>query len=151
MIISGNWKIKSLYDRDAEGFERMALATSCMDSGEEAVLMLPPFMRAAQCTIKIGTKVFGFADTTTGFGVALFSAEADYDYTQRGNLMLEKTLSVKGNTTISEGSLSIQSGEIACAGNIRSNGDVAAGVITLKTHGHVATTEGAPTGPSIPL
>ena len=133
MIISGIFTIDELKDEDAGGFNRVAEVHNDMDKDMCFELFLTPYLRASQCKIKSGSKVWGIADTVTGMGTALFGFEdADVDYINRAEYHYTKTLTVDGAVTMKD--------KLDVTKDIKStSGDVVATTISLKGHTHPIT------------
>lgn len=133
MIISGIFTIDELKDKDAGGFERIAIAHNQMDDSMSFELFLTPYLRSSQCKIKERSKVWGIADTVTGMGTALYGFEdADVDYINRAEYHYTKTLVVDGAVTMKD--------KLDVTKDIKStSGDVVATTISLKGHTHPIT------------
>ena len=133
MIISGIFIVDELKDKDAEGFERVARVHNQMEEHMTADCFLPPYIRPSQCKIKVGSKVFSFVDTVSGFGVALYGFDGiDVDYINRAEYHYTKTLTVDGAVTMKD--------KLDVTKDIKSaSGDVVATTISLKGHTHPIT------------
>lgn len=130
----GFFIIKSFGDnKDLQGFATSAAVVSVMDERIEGNLLLPPYLRAGQCNIQTGSKVFAVMDDTTGFGVALYGVDgADFGYFFDADIEVKKSLKVDDSIT--------------AVNDIKSTiGDVKAKTYSLSTHTHfyVGIPEGA--------
>lgn len=133
MITLGYFKVSSFTNlKDSQGFS-VAVDAYRVEMPEAFFkIYLPPFMRKSTCEIEEGSTLFCIVDTVTGQGCALYSEDADFNYSFNADVVIGKSLSVEDN---------IES----------KNGDVKAGLISLKNHKHpitVATFSGtiSPTG-----
>lgn len=130
----GFFTIKSFGDdKDLQGFETSAFVKSDMDPRIEGTLFLPPYLRAGQCNIQSGSKVFAVMDDTTGFGVAMFGKDsADFGYFFDADIEVKKSLKVDDSITATN--------------DIKTTiGDVKAKTYSLSnhTHAYVGIPEGA--------
>lgn len=120
MLISGVFKVVGFEDKDTQQSERIIKVQNAMDSGMEARLFCPPYLRKTECDIKIGSTVWGIADTVSGQGCALFGLSCDYSYWVDADLTFKKSLTVKDD--------------------IKSqSGDVIATTVSLQNHIHTVT------------
>jgi hypothetical protein len=146
MIISGVFIVNSLETKDSEGFETIALCHNQMEDHLETRLYLPPYLRPSRCDIKAGSKVFGFADTTTGIGAALAGIDCDVTFEDKNNYHYTKTLTVDGACDFKD-KLDVTKAITSSTGDIKANvGDVVATTVSLKNHKHpitIATFTGA--------
>lgn len=110
---------------DSAGYATSVIASNNMDMNIKARLYLPPYLRKAQCSINVGSTVFGIVDDVTGLGMALYGdGSADFGY------FFDADITVKKNLTVTK---DIDS----TTGNIKATlGDVKATTISLKTHTH---------------
>jgi hypothetical protein len=139
MIISGVFIVNSLETKDSEGFETVALCHNQMEENLETRLYLPPYLRPSRCDIKAGSKVFGFADTTTGIGAALAGIDCDVTFTDKNNYHYTKTLTVDGACNFKD-KLDVSKNITSSTGDIKANvGDVVATTVSLKNHKHPIT------------
>jgi hypothetical protein len=139
MIISGVFIVNSLETKDSEGFETVALCHNQMEENLETRLYLPPYLRPSRCDIKAGSKVFGFADTTTGIGAALAGIDCDVTFTDKNNYHYTKTLTVDGACDFKD-KLDVTKAITSSTGDIKANvGDVVATTVSLKNHKHPIT------------
>jgi len=139
MIISGVFIVNSLETKDSEGFETVALCHNQMEENLETRLYLPPYLRPSRCDIKAGSKVFGFADTTTGIGAALAGIDCDVTFTDKNNYHYTKTLTVDGVCNFKD-KLDVSKNITSSTGDIKANvGDVVATTVSLKNHKHPIT------------
>jgi hypothetical protein len=139
MIISGVFIVNSLETKDSEGFETVALCHNQMEENLETRLYLPPYLRPSRCDIKAGSKVFGFADTTTGIGAALAGIDCDVTFEDKNNYHYTKTLTVDGACDFKD-KLDVTKAITSSTGDIKANvGDVVATTVSLKNHKHPIT------------
>lgn len=139
MIISGVFIVNSLETKDSEGFETIALCHNQMEDHLETRLYLPPYLRPSRCDIKAGSKVFGFADTTTGIGAALAGIDCDVTFEDKNNYHYTKTLTVDGACDFKD-KLDVSKNITSSTGDIKANaGDVVATTVSLKNHVHPIT------------
>lgn len=139
MIISGVFIVNSLETKDSEGFETVALCHNQMEENLETRLYLPPYLRPSRCDIKAGSKVFGFADTTTGIGAALAGIDCDVTFEDKNNYHFAKTLTVDGACNFKD-KLDVSKNITSSTGDIKANvGDVVATTVSLKNHKHPIT------------
>lgn len=110
---------------DSAGYATSVIASNNMDMNIKTRLYLPPYLRKAQCSINVGSTVFGIVDDVTGLGMALYGdGSADFGY------FFDADITVKKNLTVTK---DIDS----TTGNIKATlGDVKATTISLKTHTH---------------
>ena len=145
----GFFLIKSFGDnKDLQGFATSASVVSDMDERIEGNLLLPPYLRAGQCNIQIGSKVFAVMDDTTGFGVALYGVDgADFGYFFDADINIKKNLTVNDSITATK-DIKSKTGDItATLGDISTgSGDVKAKSFSLSTHTHafIGIPEGVP-------
>jgi hypothetical protein len=110
-----------------------------MEENLETRLYLPPYLRPSRCDIKAGSKVFGFADTTTGIGAALAGIDCDVTFTDKNNYHYTKTLTVDGACNFKD-KLDVSKNITSSTGDIKANvGDVVATTVSLKNHKHPIT------------
>jgi hypothetical protein len=110
---------------DSAGYATSVIASNNMDMNIKTRLYLPPYLRKSQCSINVGSTVFGIVDDVTGLGMALYGeGTADFGY------FFDADITVKKNLTVTK---DIDS----TTGNIKATlGDVKATTISLKTHTH---------------
>ena len=110
---------------DSAGYATSVIASNNMDMNIKTRLYLPPYLRKSQCSINVGSTVFGIVDDVTGLGMALYGdGSADFGY------FFDADITVKKNLTVTK---DIDS----TTGNIKATlGDVKATTISLKTHTH---------------
>ena len=154
MLVSGIFKVKSFEDADSQGFERVALCLNLMEDGMEARLFLPPFVRKSSCSIDVGSKVWGIADTVSGLGCALYGIDCDHEYWSDADLTFKQTLNVKKSVSV-EDELTVSKDITSSTGDIKATvGDCVATTISLKTHTHTVPTTpiptAAPNNPAVP-
>lgn len=139
-VISGIFVVDKLKEKDAEGFERIAVVHNRMEENMSFECFLPPYLRASQCGIQVGSQVFAFVDTVTGLGAALYGMEsADVDFVNRNNYHYTKTLTVDKAVTMND-ILDVQSNITTKTGNVKASiGDCVATTVSLKNHMHTAT------------
>lgn len=121
MINLGWCKVISFLNAtDAQGFATTVNASKVEMPGAEFHIFLPPFMRQSTSSISVGSKIYCIVDSVTGQGCALFSEDADFDYKFDADVEIGKSLNVQDDITAQ-------------------NGDVKAGLISLKNHTHPIT------------
>ena len=166
MLVSGIFIIDELKEKDAEGFESVARAHNQMEENITADLYLTPYLRPSRCDIKAGSKVWGIADTVTGYGAALAGIDCDVTFTDKNNYHYTKTLTVDGacdfkdtltvdKATTMKDKLDVTKNITSSTGDIKANvGDVVATTVSLKTHVHTVPTTAIPTAmpnnPAVP-
>lgn len=139
MIIAGFFRVVKLEDKDSSGFERVALAENEMVDGLQMRLFLPVGLRGCECDMAVGKRVYAFGDDVTGYGVALYSPDADTRYRSTADWTFDKTVTVQGNIT-GNSNLKVSKNIDSTTGNITAKvGDVQAAQVSLKTHTHPAT------------
>lgn len=126
MVICGYFKIKSLSEPDAKGNNAQALCENCLDAdgNMEFILFLPPYLRENMCNISEGSKVFGFAEDSTGLGCAVFGENCDIGYFQKSDFNFKANVVIDGNTSSKTGNFTTTSGDVVASG------------ISLKGHRH---------------
>lgn len=162
MVITGIFVVKSLEEKDSEGFESVAVCTNGMSDGLEYRLYLLPHMRPSRCDIKAGSKVFGVADTVIGSGAALAGIDCDVNFHDKNNYTFEETLTVDKSVTMHDtltvdkavdahDKLTVQSNITSNTGNIIATaGDCKATAISLLSHVHAVPTTPLPTATPLP-
>ena len=121
MINLGWCKVLSFLNAtDSQGFATTVNACRSEIPGAEFHIFLPPFMRQCTSAISVGSKLYCIVDSVTGQGCALYSDDADFDYKFDADVEIGKSLSVQDDITAQ-------------------NGDVKAGLISLKNHTHKIT------------
>lgn len=154
MLVSGIFIIDELKEKDAEGFESVARAHNQMEENITADLYLTPYLRPSRCDIKAGSKVWGIADTVTGYGAALAGIDCDVTFTDKNNYHYTKTLTVDGACDFKD-TLTVDKNITSSTGDIKANvGDCIATTVSLKTHVHTVPTTAIPTAmpnnPAVP-
>lgn len=146
MVICGYFKIKSLSEPDAKGNKAQALCENLLDEqgGMEYQLYLAPYLRENMCGITTGSKVFGFADDSTGLGCAVFGVDCDVDYAQKSDFNFKANVVIDGDTTSQKGSFKTTSGNFTTT-----SGDVTAGTVSLKNHMHPFSGTATVTGTAV--
>ena len=117
---------------DSAGYATSVIASNNMDMNIKARLYLPPYLRKSQCSINVGSTVFGIVDDVTGLGMALYGdGSADFGYFFDADITVKKNLTVTKDIDSTTGNIT------ASIGNIKATlGDVKATTISLKTHTH---------------
>lgn len=146
MVICGYFKVKSLSEPDSKGNNAQALCENCLDAdgNMEFILFLPPYLRENMCNISEGSKVFGFAEDSTGLGCAVFGENCDIGYYQKSDFNFKSNVVIDGDTTSQKGSFKTTSGNFTTT-----SGDVTAGTVSLKNHMHPFTGTASVTGTAV--
>lgn len=153
-VVSGIFIVDELKEKDAEGFESVARAHNQMEENITADLYLTPYLRPSRCDIKAGSKVWGIADTVTGYGAALAGIDCDVTFTDKNNYHYTKTLTVDGACDFKD-TLTVDKDVTSSTGDIKATiGDVVATTVSLKNHVHTVPTtpipSAMPNNPAVP-